>query len=114
MATTEPVILPFKPSIPHYRVTTTLDDVQYILDVKWSTREACWYFDLLDDNEDMIRSGIKVVLGALLGRRSADARFPPGAFQARDLTDEGREATLDDMGDRVIVEYYSPEAIAAL
>lgn len=111
---TDPVVLPFVASNPNYRVGTTLNNVTYIFDVRWSTREGAWYFDIRDEDESMIRAGVKIVLGALLGRRSADARFPPGAFETFDLTYTGREAGLDDIGTRVVVLYYSPEALAAL
>ncbi len=97
--------LPFIPSDPAYRFATTLDGVSFVIDVHWNTREQAWYMDLLDDDETPIRSGIKIVLGALLGARSADDRFPEGTFSVVDTSGAELDATFDDMGVRVQVWY---------
>jgi len=101
-----PRALPLVPSTPNYRVSTTLDGVQYILEVRWNGRAGVWYLDLLDIDEDPIAMGIAVLLGSALGVRTTDARFPPGALIAADTSGEGRDAGFDDMGDRVAVFYY--------
>lgn len=106
-----PIALPFVPSVPSYRVSTVLDEVEYILDVRWNARDGAWYFDLYDADEDLIRAGIKVVLGTLLGRRCADLRFPGGAIIADDTSRDGREATLDDIGTRVVVMYFDADEL---
>jgi len=102
-----PQQLPFAPSVPSYRVSTNLDGVQYILDVRWNGRDEAWYFDLLDEDEVPIKSGIKIVLGVLLGWRSTNPEFPTGQLIASDLTNEGRDAGFDDIGDRVQVFYFA-------
>lgn len=109
-----PVILPLVPTIPSYRVGTTLAGVAYILDVYWNGYDEAWYMDVLDEEADKIRVGIKIVLGAYLGRRCVDPRFPRGVMIASDQTGEGREAGLDDLGTRVLVYFYTPEEVAAL
>ena len=98
--------LPFEPSTPFYTVSTTLSGTVYILNVRWNGRDEAWYFDLLASDGSPIRIGIKVVLGALLGGRCVDPRFPPGRIIAGDLSGEGRDATIDDIGRRVMVYYY--------
>jgi hypothetical protein len=102
------VTLPLVPSIPNYRVGTVLDDVQYILDLRWNGRASAWYMDVLAVDESPIKHGIKLVLGSVLGRRVADSRFPQGTLMAADLTGAGQEAGLDDLGVRVAVFYFSP------
>lgn len=107
------VEIPFAPGVPRQRFSTVLDGIEYIFDAYWNGRAHAWFFDLYDAEEDLIRAGIKIVLGALLGRRTADARFPAGAFIADDLSREGRDATLNDLGTRddgarVVVMYFSP------
>lgn len=101
-----PLQIPFVPSIPSYRFSTTIDGTQYIFDVRWNARAEAWYFDLLDEAEDPIRHGIKVVLGAMLGGTSADERFPRGAFFACDMAGEGRDAGFDDLGSRIQVYFF--------
>lgn len=106
-----PAMLPLTGSIPDYRVGTTLDGVAYILDVRWNYRDEAWYFDLLTADEEVIRAGIKITLGAFLGARSADARMPPGYLIASDLSNSNRDATLDDLGTRVVVHYFAAAEI---
>ena len=100
--------LPLVPSIPFYRFGTTLSDVPYIFDIRWNGRDEAWYMDILQEDETPIRHGVKIVLGALLGRRSRDPAFPLGVMIAADLSGEGREATFDDLGTRVAVYQYEP------
>jgi hypothetical protein len=109
-----PRALPLVPSTPNYRVSTTLDGVQYVLDVRWNGRSGVWYLDIRDVDEDPIAMGIAVVLGSALGIRTVDARFPPGALIAADMSGEGRDAGFDDLGDRVKVFYYSADEAEAL
>lgn len=109
-----PQLLPLIPSVPNYRVSTTLDGEQYILDVRWNGRDEAWYLDLLAEDETPIRRGMKVVLGVPLGARSVDLAFPDGFLLASDLSGAGREAGLDDLGARVRVYFYSREELLAL
>jgi hypothetical protein len=95
--------LPFEPSTPSYRVSTTLGDTQYLLDVHWNERAEAWYFDILAADETRIRSGIKVVLGTFLGGRCVTPGFPDGVLVATDTSGEGRDAGFDDLGTRVVV-----------
>ncbi len=96
---------------PNFRIGTTFEGVSYIFDCRWNTRDEAWYLDLLAEDETPIRRGIKVVLGALLGGRAGhDPRFPAGVIVASDLSGEGREAGLDDLGTRVQLTIYPSSA----
>ncbi len=99
--------LPLVPTTPNYRVATQLGDDVFILDVRWNVRDAAWYLDIRDDDETIIRSSLKIVLGTFLGGRVRAPAFPKGVLQAVDLTGAGEEATLDDLGTRVVV-YFTP------
>lgn len=104
--------LPIKPSVPSYRFGTNLDGVQYRFGFHWNERAEGWYMDVLESDDTPIRMGIRVVLGVRLGHRVADSRFPPGELVARDLSGAGREATLDDFGERVVIDYTTPAELA--
>lgn len=108
-----PEILPLTPSVPSYRVGTTLNNVSYVLDLRWNARLGIWYMDLLRADETPLRSGMALVLGAKIGLRSADPEFP-GVFICTDTTGEDREATLDDLGTRVVVAFYPYDELASL
>ena len=101
-----PVQLPLIPSVPFYRVGTTLAGRQYILDLRWNGRAESWFMDLLAEDETPIRLGIRIVLGALLGGRVTSTAIPRGRLAASDLSNSGREAGLDDLGTRVCVYFF--------
>ena len=101
-----PRAVPLSPSVPNYRVGTTLDGIPYIFDVRWNSRGAMWFIDILDIDEDPIASGLAAVLGTVLGIRVTDPRMPPGDLILTDTSGEDRDAGFDDLGDRVVLLYY--------
>jgi hypothetical protein len=108
--------LPLVPSVPSYVFGTSLGDAQYRIAMRWNARAGTWFMDLMEDDETPIRMGIRVVLGARLGGRTADhdPRFPQGDLVARDLSGEGREAGIDDLGVRVVIDYTPPDELELL
>lgn len=102
-----PYQLPLIPSNPNYRVGSQLGERQYLLDIRWNTRDEAWYLTVLSEEGDVIRSGLKLVLGALVGVRVRDPDFPDGVFVVSDLSNTGLDAGLDDMGARVAVHFYT-------
>ena len=101
-----PETLPLQPSIPFYSVGTTLSGLPFVLNMRWNGRDSAWYMDILTVDETPIAHGLKLVLGAIVSRRVVSESMPPGVFTVNDLSGAGREATLDDMGTRVIVNYH--------
>lgn len=105
MAANRAVEVPFVPSIGYYRFGTTLNERPYIFDVRWNSRDESWRFDVREVDETLIIAGVKIVLGAYLGRVSGHQLFRDGVFVAVDLSGKRREAAYDDLGTRVVVEY---------
>lgn len=99
------------PSVANYRFSTALSGTQYLLDVRWNARDTAWYLDVLAEDETPLRLGIKIVLGALLGGRVVSDEFPAGVFIAHDLTNAGTDPGFDELGDRVVVYYYTFEEL---
>ena len=83
-----------------------------MIDLRWNTRDAAWYMDLLEEDETPIVMGKKIVLGVAIGARSALASFPPGLIVAGDLSGFGSEPGIDDLGDRVRVYFFSNEELS--
>lgn len=104
-----PQQLPLTSAFPIYRFGTSLDGEQFTIDVRWNGRDEAWYLDILSEDGTAIRRGIKLVLGALLGGRVVDPHFPDGVLIVADLARLGRDAAVDDLGDRVAV-YFVPYA----
>ncbi len=104
-------LLPLVPSIPSYRVSTTLEQDQYIFDLHW-TEPAGWFIDALEvDGTPIFRC--RLVLGTFLGRRVSHRLTRRGVLVPVDLSGEGREPGLDDLGTRVEVRYYPEDELAA-
>ncbi len=101
------IAIPFEPSLTYYRLITVISGVPYIFDVRWNDRDQAWYFDVLEEDETPIVHGVKVILGMYLARRCDHTLFRDGVFLARDTTDAGIEAGIDDLGARVQVIRYS-------
>jgi hypothetical protein len=104
--------IPFAPSISNQRFGTELNQLPYIFDARWNVSEGAWYFDLREVSLAPIVFGVKVVLGAYLGRRTNHPLFRRGVIVARDTSSKSREATLDDIGQRVVVRYYTAEEVS--
>lgn len=109
-----PLLVPLIPSVPFYEGGLTLGTVQYRINLHWNSRMDLFFMDLLDVDGNHIRSGMAMVLGTFIGRQSASAEFPPGAFVLSDTSGEGRDAGIDDLGSRVQLYYFTDEELAAL
>lgn len=109
-----PTILPIVQGDADQAWTTDLAGVIYLVRLRWNLREAAWYLDVLErDERTPIVQGVKVVLGAMLGRRAQHPLFHDGALIARDTSGAAREATLEDMGARVELWYFTRLELAA-
>jgi len=108
------VQLPLVPSVARYQIGTALDGVQYLFSIRWNGREGVWHMDILTEDAAVILSGVAIVLGMAIAWRSVDARRPPGVFTVRDLSRQGLDAGFDDLGERVVVQYWSPSELPAL
>ncbi len=114
------ITLPFQPSIGNYNFTSTINNIPYNFNVLWNTRDedpdngiaGAWYFDVLDSSFNPIITGVKIVLGAFLGRLCSDPLFTTGCFVAIDTSGNEQEAGYDDIGmnpdgttNRVVVKW---------
>lgn len=97
--------MPLLPRFANYRFGATIEAVPYLFDVRWNSRASAWYMDVLEAGEAPIVLGIKLVLGAYLGRRSNHRLFQRGVFMMFDTSNAGRDATYDDLGERVVLLY---------
>lgn len=96
-------ILPLIPSVDVYTFDTVLDEITYYFRVYWNGRDEAWFLDVYDADQQAIAYGIKIVLGTNLGRTVDHPLTRQGMLVAIDRSGEGRDATFDDLGDRVVV-----------
>lgn len=97
--------IPFESGTAAYSFETPIDGVPYRFDVRWNTRSEAWHFDLYEQDGTPIAHGLKIVLGAFIGRRIQHRLFRTGVMVARDDSGQGRDATIDDLGTRVLVRW---------
>jgi hypothetical protein len=108
-------LLPLTPGVPAYRVATVLGDLGYVFDVRWNHRDRCWYLDAYeDDGVTAIFHGVKIVLGANLGRIHRQPLVTNGVLVAFDTSRQHLDADLADLGSRVLVAYLPALEVAAL
>lgn len=66
---------------PYYEQPVILQDNSFILRLRWNTREACYYFDLLEQNGTPIILGTKLVESfPMLGRQDLTDYGLTGSF----------------------------------
>lgn len=99
------IILPFRPSIGRYRFVSVINDIQYVFKVRWNSRDAAWYFDVLEYDETPIVEGVKIVLGTYLGRWSNHDLFRQGVIIARCNVVPHEDAKFDTLGTKITVLY---------
>jgi hypothetical protein len=98
---------------PFFDVQVTLEDVTYTLELRWNVRSSAWYMNVLDaEGVTMLQAGIKLVADWMLASYSVGAQ-PPGAFVARDTSGQGIDPTLEDLGTRVQLLYFSTEDLTS-
>lgn len=100
--------IPFVPSIGAYEFNATIDDQQYIFDVRWNGHPTSpgWYFDVYEHDKTLMAAGLRIVLGVYIGKTVIHRLFRTGVMIAADTTKQGRDATFDDLGTRVEVRWF--------
>jgi len=97
--------IPLQPSIADYIMGVTIAGDHYFMHVYWNDRDAAWYFDMLDGDENTIIAGVKIVLGAYLGRTARQKPFTNGVLGLYDTSGAGLDAGFDDLGSRVVMKW---------
>lgn len=104
-----------RPGAPSFRLSTSLGEDPVILDVRWNSRanggKGAWYMDVRDQDEAPIALGVKLVLGVNLCRRSTHPIFQRNLLRLVDTSRSHREATLDDLGTRVVLLCFTLEEL---
>lgn len=118
-----PQVIPLQPGdlvgSADYSFTAPIGADLYRFALHWARREDRWYLTLAEVGASApIVSGVKLVLGVLLGRRCAHPLFRRGALILIDLalTSPGRgvEAGYFDLGRRVALRWYDVQELAAI
>lgn len=102
-----PVVIPCDTELTDYTMQVVLDSTTYTLRFRWNVRESSWYMDVMTETKEPLRNGLKITVGVPIGFRVVDARFPQGRFFAKDTTHTNVSPGETELGDRVVLLYYS-------
>ena len=95
------------PTDPIFDVQAPLDGVTYTLHFEWNDRVGAWFHMVLDADAQVVLLGSqKVVSDYPLGLNSSNRPFP-GYLIARDTSGQGADPGFDDLGARVIIDYFT-------
>lgn len=76
---------------------------EYLLSFRWNTREERWYLSIADQDGVAIVSGLKIVCNWPLTRLVTDPRAPEADLIAIDMSGDGIDPGLLDLGVRVLL-----------
>ena len=107
-----PALIPLQPSVPRYTFSTALSNAVYTFRVYWNSRSEVWYMDVYTDDETLLRAGVPLLLGVELDK-GRSAEWPDGRFLVYDTENSGVDATLDDLGTRVQLWYFTNDELGA-
>ena len=100
------LLIPTDTSLATYTFSVELEEIVFNFRMQFNERDQSWFFDLLTEDGDPIREGIKVVTGFPLLRLIATAGRPPGELFALDTTGADRRAGLNDLGGEILFVYF--------
>lgn len=106
------------PSEPWQEITATIDEGDgisntYIFELKWNVCDSSWYLSLYEEDRTPIFTGKRLVLGVYIGRRSRHSLLRKGVLVLVDTTRKGVEATLDTLGTRCVLRYFTVQDVMA-
>lgn len=89
-----------------------LDGTQYVFDARWNERGAFWAFDLTENpSQTLLVAGVPLLLGQDV---LAPYALGIGGFIMADLANSNTEAGPDDLGDRVVAVFFTPDELSLL
>lgn len=89
MATNDIIKLPLNQDSPWYRFRTTLNGVDYILQLRYVARMDRWTLSIYTASNVLVLAGIPVLINRSLTSQYSTLAIPPGALVC--LDDSGRE-----------------------
>ena len=107
-----PFTIPLRSDLPHFDISVELEGFNYTLEFYWNTREACFYMNIFDNNQEPVLLSVKAVIDQPLGFRYKLPKMPPGCLIMTDTSGARLDPTWSndlqrsDLGDRVILDYF--------
>jgi len=103
------VVLPIRNDLPAYKFKLDLDSKTYVLSFRYNGRMARWFMDLLDESDNQIRMGIKILTNVNLFTILKKTNMPQGDFLAFHETGLELNAERLEFGEEVKLYYNEVE-----
>ena len=107
MATLEIAV---NPSFASQLLSVVLDEIRYKFRFYFNFRQSIWYMDILDDNDEDILIGRKLVPDWSITEQFIIDELPPGELQAFDTSGQGLPPGRNDFGKNQRVRMLYTEA----
>lgn len=107
--------IPSGSEFPDYTERVELDGEVYQLRFRWNTRAECWFLDIADDAGAPLVYGRRLsVDAAIIHQVRHRVGMMPGELLPFDTTPRQLDATIEDLGTRVVVLYLDAAEVSAL
>ena len=97
--------IPVRTDLPAYEFSLSLEGATYYFSFEWNERGEFWTMDILDQNQEYIIAGIRMVSNIDLLGRFKDVRLPKGIFLLLDTSGKNRDPSFDNFGTEVLLTY---------
>lgn len=106
------VRIPVTKGLPYLTLQCLLDGVTYTLELRWNVRAQGWWMNIYDEQgTTVLLAGLRLALGAAIASNITGRPFP-GFFVLIDTTATNVDPGLNDLGDRVLLEYVEAADLA--
>ena len=101
--------LPVRSDIPAYQFSIDLESVNYNFNFRYNTRLNRWFMNILDTEENVLLSGVKVLINFDLTYKYRYKDIPPGSFFCIDETGANQNPEREDLGNTHKLLYVEAE-----
>lgn len=98
-------LVPVLSNNPYFEISVPFDGIVYILEFYWNIRAQRFFLSVFDSQNDLIISGIPIVLNFPLFYQYKNLKLPKGLLYAADTTGKSILPKLEDFGTRVQLFY---------
>ena len=99
------LIIPVRTDLPAYEFSLSLEGVNYFFSFEWNERGQFWTMDILDQDQNYLVAGVRMVNGVDLLSRFKNTKLPLGILSIFDTSSKGRDPSFFNFGTEVILFY---------
>jgi hypothetical protein len=99
------ITLPTRTDLPRYNFRIVLDEKTFDMHFEWNDRAGAWFLDVYDAANELLVSGVRIVVGFPFLEKYLHLGVPNGLMQAIDTSGQDLEPGFADLGERVLLVY---------